>query len=304
VTTLGGYAFYYCNGLTGLVLDENLTSIGTNAFVFDLNNLTSIVVEEGNQYYDSRDNCNAIIETSSNKLILGCQNTIIPDSVTSIGAYAFSGCTLSGDLVISSNITSIGNYAFRLRNNDLNSIVVDANNTKYNSNNNCNAIIETSSNTLILGCRNTVIPNNVKKLGNASFAGCLGLTSLDIPDNVTSIGDYAFEYCSNLSNINIPNSITSIGIQAFYNCTSLKTIFMPSSITSTGTYTVTNQDGSKSNSYRGSLFLGCSPSLIIYCEPAETPSGWFEYWNYYDKTNALTTIYGITREQYETQYKQ
>jgi hypothetical protein len=130
------------------------------------------------------------------------------------------------------------------------------------------------------------------------------LTSLDIPDNVTIIGDYAFEYCSNLSNINIPNSITSIGIQAFYNCTSLKTIFMPSSITSTGTYTVTNQDGSKSNSYRGSLFLGCSPSLVIYCEPAETPSGWFEYWNYYDKTNALTTVYGITREQYETQYKQ
>jgi surface protein len=165
VTTLGGYAFYYCESLTGLVLNENLTSIGnnafyycdgltgnltipsnvtkigTNAFVFDLNNLTNIVVEEGNQYYDSRDNCNAIIETSSNKLILGCQNTVISDSVTSIGAYAFSGCTLSGDLVISSNITSIGNYAFRLRNNDLNSIVVDANNTKYNSNNNCNAII-------------------------------------------------------------------------------------------------------------------------------------------------------------------
>ena len=85
----------------------------------------------------------------------------------------------------------------------------------YDSRNNCNAIIETSSNKLITGCKNTVIPNSVTTIGEYAFHGCSDLTSVNIPNSVTSIGTYAFYGCSGLTSITIPNSVTSIGGGAF-----------------------------------------------------------------------------------------
>jgi hypothetical protein len=76
-------------------------------------NLASIVIEEGNEVYDSRDNCNAIIETATNTLIAGCKNTIIPNSVTSIGEDAFYGCSGLTSITIPNSVTSIGNEAFK-----------------------------------------------------------------------------------------------------------------------------------------------------------------------------------------------
>ena len=111
VTSIGYLAFKDCSSLTSLTIPTSVTSIGDGAFM-DCSSLTSIVVESGNTMYDSRENCNAIIETASNILIAGCQSTTIPNSVTSIGESAFRGCSSLTSLTIPDSVTSIGNYAF------------------------------------------------------------------------------------------------------------------------------------------------------------------------------------------------
>jgi hypothetical protein len=108
---------------------------------------------------------------------------------------------------------------------NLTSIVVASGNPNYDSRNNCNAIIETATNTLIAGCMNTVIPNSVASIGEGVFSGCTGLTSIDIPNSVTSIGSYAFYDCSNLTSVTIGKSVTSIGNYAFKRCLNLTEIY-------------------------------------------------------------------------------
>ena len=219
VTSIGDYAFWDCSSLTSITIPNSVKYIGDGAFEA-CSGLTSIVVEEGNTRYDSRENCNAIIETNSNTLILGCQNTIIPNSVTSIGDYAIYNCSGLTSITIPNSVTSIGDGAFEACS-GLTSIIVEEGNTRYDSRENCNAIIETNSNTLILGCQNTIIPNSVTSIGEAAFACCESLTSITIPNSVTSIGKRAFYNCKGLTSITIPNSVTSIGWAAFNGCSGL-----------------------------------------------------------------------------------
>lgn len=257
VTSIGDYAFRGCRGLTDITIPESVTSIGMYAFegcaeltditipksvisidgqVFgDCAGLISIKVDDENPIYNSNGNCNAIIE--ANTLISGCVNTIIPESVTSIGDSAFEGCSGLTDITIPENVKSIGGFAFRdcigLRNitipknvtsigdsafegcSRLTSIKVDDGNSMYNSDGNCNAIIDTKSNTLIRGCVNTIIPESVTSIGDSAFDECTELTDITIPESVTSIGWYAFKGCTGLTDITIPESVTSIGGGAF-----------------------------------------------------------------------------------------
>ena len=111
VTSIGREAFQYCSSLTSITLPSSVTSIGELVFE-GCSSLTQIVVGEGNPIYDSRDNCNAIIETASNTLLYGCQKTIIPHSVTSIGDGAFDGRTSLTSIVLPNSVTSIGEHAF------------------------------------------------------------------------------------------------------------------------------------------------------------------------------------------------
>lgn len=194
VTCIGYQAFSNCTGVTSVTIPNSVTSIENNAFV-SCTGLTSIT---------------------------------IPNSVTSIGERAFSGCSDLISVTIGSGLISIGNFIFA-NCTSLTSISVEDGNTIYDSRNGCNSIIETATNTLIVGCKNTIIPNSVTNIGEYAFAYCTGLTSIIIPNSLNSIGDYAFHECTSLTSITIGSGLTSIGEKAFYNCIKLRHIFVASS---------------------------------------------------------------------------
>lgn len=148
----------------------------------------------------------------------------ITRKVTSIEDYALSCCHHLKSVTIPRSVTSIGARAFEFCDR-LASISVEVGNKVYDSRDNCNAIIETATNTLIAGCKNTVIPKSVTSIGRGAFSHCNCLTSLTIPKGVTSIGIGAFDYCTRLKSVKIPRSVTSIGAYAFYGCYSLKDVY-------------------------------------------------------------------------------
>ncbi len=186
----------------------------------------------------------------------GLTSVEIPNSVTGIGESAFAACTGLTSIEIPNSVTSIGNLAFR-NCFGLTSLSVEAGNTVYDSRNNCNAIIKTSTNTLIWGCQNTTIPNSVTSIGTYAFYYCSGLTSVEIPNGVISIGDFAFIGCSGLTSVTIGNSVTSIGNGAFRNCTGL---------TSVTNYATTPQ------TIHSSVFNGVNKSTCVLNVPKESVS--------------------------------
>jgi hypothetical protein len=176
------------------------------------------------------------VKTIGNYAFYGCQSLTrmpIPNSVKTIGDYAFYGCSGLTGVSIGNSVSSIGNRVFT-HCDGLTSIVVAGGNPTYDSRDNCNAIIETASNTLIAGCMSTVIPGSVTSIGDQAFLYCKGLTSVTIPNSVTTIGNHAFEFCQGLTSVMIPNSVTTIGDYAFYGCIGLMNVDVGNSVTSIG----------------------------------------------------------------------
>ena len=198
ITSIGGGAFSGCTSLASIDIPAGVTYIESDAFL-NSNSITSITVDEDNTVYDSRNDCNAIIETATNKLILGCVNTVIPEEVSEIDAYAFYGSPFTS-VSIPENVTSILDYAFG----------------------GCSELISIN------------IPSGVTNIFRYTFYNCSSLTSITIPSNVTQIWEGAFYGCSSLTSINIPNKVTSIGESAFERCTNLTTVVIGKQVASIG----------------------------------------------------------------------
>ena len=255
VVTICEYAFSGCTNLTEVKLNEGLENIYFSAFancsslkaivipasvhtiqkfttggntsvprftigesVFGgCTSLESIKVSSGNTVYDSRNVCNAIIETETNTLLVGCKNTVIPEDITDLYVGAFQYCSTLESLRIPSSIRNLDDNAYFLGCTGIKSITVDSDNPFYDSRNDCNAIIDKATNTLIFGCINTIIPNSVEKIGTYAFFHYdkwLPLTSIVIPSNVTSINTGAFYSCK-IENVIAKNSKTLMGGGSF-----------------------------------------------------------------------------------------
>ena len=199
VTSIGNWAFYACTGLASIYIPNSVTEIGFEAFY----------------------RCSSLIGVN------------IPNSVKIIGYQAFYGCTSLRQMHIPASVRSIGESAFEYCP-SLTSMSVASDNPRYDSRDECNAIIETSDNTLFAGCCNTVIPSTVATIGDYAFSGCSTLPGIEIPVGVTAVGDYAFRSCTALRSVTLPDGLTSIGASAFFECTALNSVEIPSSVESIG----------------------------------------------------------------------
>ena len=261
LTSIGMGAFKYCESLTNITIPAGVTSIGAYGFS-GCSGLSQITVDENNTVYDSRGNCNAIIETAANKLLFGCKNTVIPNGITTIGQDSFSYCSGLTSIIIPNSVTYIDAGAF-YGCSGLKELTMPCSANFYNDSTPFGGIhlkkvtltkgsgimmdyIMVNSregpicytNTPWYISRNSIeeiiLEDGIENIGNYAFFYTFNLETVVIPESVKSIGKSAFMGCENLKNITIPENVTSIGDGAFGLCKSLTDITIPKNITKIG----------------------------------------------------------------------
>ena len=242
VTSIGDYAFSNCTGLTQMTIGNSVTTIGAGAFE-SCESLTQVTIPDSvkdiGEYAFLDCSSLASVEIGSNvtripfKLFYGCESLekiAVPDSVKSIVAQAFDGCNNLTKIAIGNGVTEIVTFALFGGCNKLAEITVGEKNPVYYSEGNC--VIEKESKTLIVGCKNSIIPSgeSVTSIGSFAFLSCKGLTNVTIPNSVITIHSFAFAGCTDLTNVTIPDSVTSIDGNAFNGCVGMTSIVLPQSV--------------------------------------------------------------------------
>ena len=236
VTSIGDGAFVYCTGLKSIAIPSSITSIGDGAFR-DCTGLTSVHISDLEAWFKISFKTYANPVIYAHHLFLNgeeIKDLVIPNNITTIGSYAFWGCSGLNSVTIPNSITKIGYYAFR-ECDGLTSVHISDLEAW------CKISFETSANPLYDAhhlflngeeIKDLVIPNNITTIGSYAFWGCSYLNSITIPNSVTNIGEHAFQFCSGLSNITIPDNVTTIENYAFTGCSGLISIKIGNGLTS------------------------------------------------------------------------
>ena len=244
VTELGNYAFMYCDHLESVNIPAGVTVI-SEGFLEGCSALGSVELHEG-------------ITEIGNFAFSQCKSltsVTLPESLETLGNQAFYGCGSLTSFNLTKNVTQIG-YNILGGGNNISTLTVDPENTVYDSRESCNAIIETATNTLLMGCKNTTIPASVTTIGNSAFDWCTGLKSIEIPGTVKTVGFNAFNY-SGVTEVMIDEGVEKLDTQAFGLCLYLKKITIPESVTDisstafngTKNFTIYGYEGSYAQQY-------------------------------------------------------
>ena len=255
------YTFASCDSLTSIRIPASVTSIDRTAFRYNPR-LAQVEIDSDNPVYDSRDNCNAIIESETSNLMLGFNCSTIPNTLRSIGDSAFCGTRGPESLIIPNSVERIGKYAFG-----------DCANIK----------------TVKIG-------TGVKKIDDNAFQWCNNLTSVTIDNSADTIGEWAFYYCYNLKTLQLGNAVKMIDDYAFYDCSNLTSVVIPNSVKTIDRCAfyycgrLTNLTiGNSVETIRDDAFYGCSSLGSVNCLAATPPA--IEYYTFSSSTYNNATLY-------------
>ncbi|MGN0223691.1 MAG: leucine-rich repeat domain-containing protein [Muribaculaceae bacterium] len=218
VTEIGDEAFHECKNMETIAIGQGIKKIGVRAFC-NCSTLKSVVIPDSVTEIGYAAFLGCDFEVRFFDELINVPDSfrgkyVIPDGIRVIREWCFSGVKNLSEVVIPKSVTTIGRGVFSGCS-SLTEVKVDKGNKTFDSRDNCNAIIETATNTLVSGCKTSSIPSSVTKIGATAFYNCSDLTSITIPNSVSEIGDCAFQDCSGLLSVTLPITLTALGSSNF-----------------------------------------------------------------------------------------